>query len=90
MPLKLSNLDPPKVFFQKGFGDNGSMLLKDGVLKDRELVQKLLLLGRSDITMSKVVDAYHVVREDNGKRRKVRPSQANVPGQRFWSGQGSI
>ena len=80
VPLKLSDLDPKDIFFQKGLGDNGSMLLssQDGILKDRELVQKLLLLGRSEIKMSKVVDSYHVVQQVQGKRRKARPSQGNV------------
>ena len=28
---------------------------------------------------SKVVDIYHIVKQVAGKRRKARPSQANVP-----------
>jgi len=79
-PLKLADLEA--LSFEKGFGDNDSMLLsQDGVLKDRELLKKLLLLGRNDIKMSKVVDAYHVVQKDGGKRRKTRPTQGRVPWQ---------
>ena len=80
VPLKFSDLEAPETFFAKGFGNNNSMLLAspDGLLKDRELVQKLLLLGRSEIKMSKVVDVYHVVKRVDGKRRKARPSQATV------------
>ena len=80
VPLKFSDLEAPETFFAKGFGNNNSMLLAspDGLLKDRELVQKLLLLGRSEIKMSKIVDVYHVVKRVDGKRRKARPSQATV------------
>ncbi|CAJ1454493.1 unnamed protein product [Effrenium voratum] len=72
LPLKFSDLEAPAAFFAKGFGNNGSMLLasKDGLLKDRELLQKLLLLGRSEIKLPKVVDVYHVVKQVGDKRRK--------------------
>ena len=81
LPLKFSDLEAPAAFFAKGFGNNGCMLLasKDGLLKDHELLQKLLLLGRSEIKLSKVVDVYQVVKQVGDKRRIARPSQANVP-----------
>ena len=85
VPLQFSDLEAPETFFAKGFGNNDSMLLAspDGLLKDRELVRKLLLLGRSEIKLSKVVDIYHIVKQVAGKRRKARPGQANVPFQLF-------
>lgn len=41
-------------------------------------MRKLLLLGRSELTLAKAVDAYHVTEIKNGKRRKLRPPQAKV------------
>ena len=66
VPLQFSDLEAPETFFAKGFGNNDSMLLAspDGLLEDRELVRKLLLLGRSEIKFTS--------KRDNLGRKNVR------------------
>lgn len=59
----------------KGLGENGVMILP-GDMQDRSLMRKLLLLGRSELTLAKAVD--HLTEIKNGKRRRLRPPQAKV------------
>ncbi|CAL1161923.1 unnamed protein product, partial [Cladocopium goreaui] len=76
-PLHFLDLEPADAFFSRGLGENGVMILP-GDMQDRSLMRKLLLLGRSELTLAKAVDIYHVTEIKNGKRRKLRPPQAKV------------
>ena len=76
-PLRFEDLDSASAFFDIGLGESGAMILP-GALRDRSLMGKLLLLGRSELTLAKAVDIYHLVETKDGKRRKLRPPQGKV------------
>lgn len=76
-PLRFEDMQSPSTFFDVGLGEGGAMILP-GALRDRSLMGKLLLLGRSELTLAKAVDIYHVVETKDGKRRKLRPPQGKV------------
>ena len=76
-PLRPSDLQPAEAFFATGFGENGAMILP-GKMQDRAFMSKLLLAGRSEVTLSKAVDVYHLLEVQDSKRRKIRPPQAKL------------
>ncbi|CAJ1368307.1 unnamed protein product [Effrenium voratum] len=76
-PLRPSDLQPAEAFFDTGFGENGAMILP-GKMQDRAFMSKLLLAGRSEVTLSKAVDVYHLLEVQGSKRRKIRPPQAKL------------
>ncbi|CAJ1456563.1 unnamed protein product [Effrenium voratum] len=76
-PLRPSDLQPAEAFFATGFGENGAMILP-GKMQDRAFMSKLLLAGRSEVTLSKAVDVYHLLEVQGSKRRKIRPPQAKL------------
>ena len=71
-PLRFEDLDSASAFFDIGLGESGAMILP-GALRDRSLMGKLLLLGRSELTLAKAVDIYHLVETKDGNEENCVP-----------------
>ena len=82
--LTFNDVLPEEQFDEKGFGDDGVMLLAGRAdqqgLRDRVLVRRLLLSGKCSTTINQLVDSYYVTLANgtDSKRRKVRPSKPGV------------
>lgn len=76
-PLTFAELPSDGDFFKTGLGQDDAMIFQKD-FQDRVLVQKVLLGGQSELKLSRIVDLYHHVESADGKRRKVRPGQAQA------------
>ena len=83
-PLRFEDLPGEEVFDNTGLGPNGTMLFaKSGtaqVHKDRRLMRRLLLSGKSHTTINQLVDASGaaITNPVTNKKRKVRPSKRDT------------
>ena len=84
VPVLFGDVPAQDVFDNQGLGIDGAMLFsKTGtaqLFKDRCLMRRLLLSGKSSTTVAKLVDSFgHDTHESNAKKRKkVRPAKKEV------------
>ncbi|CAK0838521.1 unnamed protein product, partial [Prorocentrum cordatum] len=80
--LQFSDLPSEEDFDKEGLGEVGRMLFAKAMFKDRELIRRVLLAGRSRPPVNACVDNCNVAAKDQegGARRKkrVRPSKPEV------------
>ena len=83
-PITLRDLGAEETMMNRGLGANDAMIFPTGLngvrmFKDRDLLRGLLLTGRATETIAQAVDLlYYKDTASGNKRRKVRPSQADV------------
>ena len=69
-------------FDKEGLGEAGAMIFTNPSFKDRELVRRLLLTGRSGFPVNACVDNYNVAAVEHGedaKRKKwIKPPKSQV------------
>ena len=84
-PLLFGDVADDEEFDRGGLGYQGAMLSPTHtgkqVFKDRELLRRLLLTGKSQFTVSQIVDNYAMASgSDRGdaKKRRIRPGRSDV------------
>ena len=82
LPLQFADVAGEADFDKEGFGEAGAMIFTRPMFKDRELVRRLLLTGRSRFPVNSCVDNCNVtalVEEVGATRKKrVKPSKPQV------------
>ena len=64
-------------FDKEGLGEAGAMIFSNPSFKDRELVRRILLTGRSGFPVNACVDNYNVAAVEHGEdaKRKKHPNR---------------
>ncbi|CAK0905985.1 unnamed protein product, partial [Prorocentrum cordatum] len=77
--LTFADLAGEAQFDNQGLGEEGAMVFTKAAFKDRELIRRVLLTGKSQISVNACVDLYSVAVSDQEapakRKRRARPSK---------------